>query len=173
MLDTGPLMDLVLLEYLRGKRGQILSELGKLVAVRTPYLQGQFLRCMRSGAHRLVTSHAVMVELHRKVQVTDNRQAATRLPVRRDCWELALRLIEELGLTVEEVPFLDLDRVHVLQGGPVDAGLLYLARRCVGRSSGPVILVTIERALRRLCRNVGIGACHPDELTQALLTDGD
>jgi len=116
---------------------------------------------------RLGTSFHVIGEMYgflRKAE--DGLPTNARADLKRRFWQLVRSTFRNLRMTERAVAVVDMLEEILVQLGPVDAGLLELAKEPVERG-GPVVVLTADTRLFQLCGQHGVRAEYvPDRLEE-------
>ena len=155
ILDTGPIRELVLFHAVSEYGFEKLRRTLRFIKDEESYNRcSEFISSFRQAT---TTSASVVLELYNWIRETEDRGQSK-------LWRRVYEEFQNMGMNEEVVRLLDMDVEFVLRFGPVDGGLLGLARRYAGRN--PLILTT-DSPLHGECKKAGLNVCHIDEVTLA------
>lgn len=152
LLDTGPLQEFFVLRYQAESNRRWPDQTFQFHALLTPLDQEDFRRFVEANRGHLGTSSGVVMEMHRFLRGAEDRchSQQTQQDLRRRFWGLVCATFREVGIAEHTVPVVDVAEQVLVDLGPVDAGLLELAKRSVKHIERLVVL-TADRRLLELC----------------------
>ncbi len=158
LLDTGPLQEFFILRYQAESRRRWPDRTFQFQALRTPLDQEDFHRFVQANRGHLGTSSGVVTEVHRFLRDAERhcQPPRARQDLRHDFWTLVCRTFRDLGIAEHTVHVVEMAEQALVDYGPVDAGLLELAKRSVKQVR--VVVLTADRRLLELCRQHELGA---------------
>lgn len=154
LLDTGPLIDLLVLRYLAESRRRWPDSKFQFQALRTPLDQEDFEKFVKANRGYLGTSSGVITEIYRFLQRAENevRPPRAQKDFRNASWRLVCATLRDLEIDERTVPVVEMKEQALADFGPTDAGLLALAMRSGDEVGGGIVVLTADRGLVELCR---------------------
>lgn len=158
LFDTGPLQEFFVLRYQAESNRRWPGRTFQFQALLTPLDREDFERFVRVNRGHLGTSSGVVTEMHRFLRDAEDRcQPQDRPDLRRRFWGLVCATFRDLGIAEDAVPVVGMTEQALVDYGPVDAGLLELAKRPV-KDAGRAVVLTADRRLHELCLQEGVSA---------------
>lgn len=151
ILDTGPIREIVIHKAVFDLKFRSLSS--SLTWLKTQDSYSHLSLFISRFRQKFVTCGTV-VELHKFIQDTPREG-------RRDLWGLVCDEFRAMDVNEQIIRLLNLKIENLARLGPVDTSVLELAH--VHKAVSPVVL-TIDSALQRECRQAGVHAKHLDDV---------
>lgn len=151
LLDTGPLQEFFILRYEAQTGSRWPDRTFQFHALLTQRDREDFPKFIQANRGYLRTTSGVVTEMHGFLQRAErDYEWRARPDLRRRFWALVWATFREFGMQEDTVPVVEMAEQVLVDYGPVDAGLLELAKRSVKQVSRIVVL-TADKALRELC----------------------
>jgi hypothetical protein len=157
VLDSGPLQDFFLACYERETGNRWWDRAHQLQCIRTEDDWGVLSSLLRQSCGRIHTSAGVVAEMQMCFRRVEKHELARSSGFVRQIWGTVQHQFREWRLVERSVRLVDMNLEDVVQLGPVDVGLIGLARQIVSEGRH-VIVLTNDRDLRGLCQRQEIRA---------------
>lgn len=166
LLDTGPLLEFLVLRYQAESKRLWPGGTFQFQALLTPLDREDFEKFVKANRGYLGTSSGVITEMHGFLQRAEREMPPqARKDLKHGFWGLVCATFRDLEMDERTVPVVEMAEQVLADFGPTDAGLLALAMRSVNKADGGIVVLTADRGLLELCRRHAIHAEYvPDRL---------
>ncbi len=151
ILDTGPLMEFLVRRYEQQFGPPWPDPRFNFHALRSPIDTVACERFFAASRNQLRTTPGVVVEIRYHLRCAERSGTISPHRVLRSrFWQLAQDEFRQLGMDEHLIRLLDVRQEILIDAGPVDAGLLELARRFLQQGDSVVVL-TDDDNFRKQC----------------------
>jgi len=158
VLDTCTLLDFLALQHQYDHRRRWPDPHFYFTTLRTEPDRGDFHRLLSLRKGHLITSSAVVAELYGAIKRAHQREHPARQSAFKEwCWTFLCRTFRESEISEPETSLTRLPPAAVVILGPVDVGVIELAKASIRRGE-PVNLLTGDEGIRKHCLAEGVSA---------------
>lgn len=159
ILDTGPLLDLLLYRYW-SEQGHPIDD-SRLLCRKQFNVSPEQLSRFLGNCRELIFVPGVLVEVGRLAREELRRSARRSRGMTLSLfWQVAIRELTRMGVDERWAPFLLLEGKHVEEIGPTDAALI----RCARDASERAPILTHDEPLWGLCHKEGVPCMVTSEI---------